>query len=207
MPDLRASASRSSAPLWAATPSKPGSSSAAAATPSALDDTTAWCDRLVLRVREAGAALLGPLPEGSPLERLRAAGKVQSATIDLNDLPAPLVLPSGVESAALRRYLRRRRPVVASALARTEVLRALVHAGEGAPAAGSKVLAGIDLVRINDRVVNAAGTLMPGSLRFPDAMQLATAQQLGPDLRQLVTYDERMAGAAKQLGITLASPG
>lgn len=53
-------------------------------------------------------ALLGPLPEASPLERLRAAGEVQTATLDLNDLPAPLVLPEGVElpSAALSRLRR-----------------------------------------------------------------------------------------------------
>ena len=35
-------------------------------------------------------ALLGPLPEGSPLERLRASGEVEPATGDLDDLPAPL---------------------------------------------------------------------------------------------------------------------
>jgi prevent-host-death family protein len=35
-------------------------------------------------------ALLSPLPEGSPLERLRAAGDVEAATGDLDDLPPPL---------------------------------------------------------------------------------------------------------------------
>lgn len=40
------------------------------------------------------------------------------------------------ESAALRRYLRRRRPPVSSALARTEVLRALLSAGSEAVARG-----------------------------------------------------------------------
>ncbi|MGO9560270.1 MAG: type II toxin-antitoxin system Phd/YefM family antitoxin [Acidimicrobiales bacterium] len=43
-------------------------------------------------------ALLGPLPEASPWERLRSAGEVQPATVDLNDLPPPLTLPTGVES-------------------------------------------------------------------------------------------------------------
>ena len=52
-------------------------------------------------------ALLAPLPEGSPLERLRAAGEVASATGDLDDLPRPLPpraaeLPSQV-LARLRR--------------------------------------------------------------------------------------------------------
>lgn len=42
-------------------------------------------------------ALLAPLPEGSVLERLRAAGEVEPATGDIADLPAPLVLPPGSE--------------------------------------------------------------------------------------------------------------
>jgi antitoxin (DNA-binding transcriptional repressor) of toxin-antitoxin stability system len=35
-------------------------------------------------------ALLGPLPEGSPLEQLRVAGEIEPATSDLDDLPPPL---------------------------------------------------------------------------------------------------------------------
>ncbi len=42
-------------------------------------------------------ALLGPLPGGSALDRLRAAGEVESATGDIDDLPAPLELDAGVE--------------------------------------------------------------------------------------------------------------
>jgi prevent-host-death family protein len=42
-------------------------------------------------------ALLTPIPEGSPLERMRAAGDVEPATADLDDLPEPLVLPPGTE--------------------------------------------------------------------------------------------------------------
>jgi prevent-host-death family protein len=52
-------------------------------------------------------ALLSPLPDGSPLERLRAAGDIAPATEDLDDLPPPLPsrgpdLPSTV-LARLRR--------------------------------------------------------------------------------------------------------
>lgn len=42
-------------------------------------------------------ALLTPIPEGSPLERMRAAGDVEAATADLDDLPEPLVLSTEVE--------------------------------------------------------------------------------------------------------------
>jgi len=110
------------------------------------------------------------------------------------------------ESAALRRYLRRRRPLLVSALARTEVVRALLPLGPDAVRRGHDVLARVGLVRINDRVLGAAGELMPVELRSLDAIHLATAQQLGVDLARIVTYDDRMASAANQLGVTVARP-
>jgi uncharacterized protein len=109
------------------------------------------------------------------------------------------------ESAALRRYLRRGRPLIASALARTEVTRALLSLGPDAVRRGQDVLARVALVRINDRILTAAGA-MPVELRSLDAIHLATAQQLGADLARIVTYDDRMAAAANQLGLTVARP-
>ncbi len=110
------------------------------------------------------------------------------------------------ESFALRRYLRRRQPLVSSALARTEVLRALLPAGDDAMSRGRAVLQRIDLVRVNDRILNVAGTLHPPELRSLDAIHLATAQELGDDLKTLVTYDDRMLAAAKWLGCRTAQP-
>ncbi len=110
------------------------------------------------------------------------------------------------ESTALRRYLRRRRPLVSSALARTEVLRALMPAGDQAVARGRSVLQRLDLVRVNDRILDAAGELHPPELRSLDAIHLATAQQLGHALSALVTYDDRMVTAAKQLGHRIVQP-
>ena len=110
------------------------------------------------------------------------------------------------ESLALRRYLRRREPVVSSALARTEVLRALLPAGDEAVTRGHGVLQRIDLVRVNDRILNAAGLLRPTEVRSLDAIHLATAHELGDELRALVTYDDRMASAAKQLGYRIVQP-
>jgi predicted nucleic acid-binding protein len=116
-----------------------------------------------------------------------------------------LVVEEG-ESAALRRYLRRRRPLVASALARVEVLRSLVDEGDAAVARGKAVLVRLDLVRLGDRVLDAAGELRPASLRSLDAIHLATALLLGRDLGRLVTYDGRMIDAARGLGLSTVSP-
>jgi prevent-host-death family protein len=50
-------------------------------------------------------ARLAPLPTGTPLEQLRAAGELDQASADLDDLPDPMTLPLGVEppSVTLRR--------------------------------------------------------------------------------------------------------
>lgn len=40
-------------------------------------------------------ALLTPIPDVSPLDRLRAVGDVESASADLSDLPEPLGVESG----------------------------------------------------------------------------------------------------------------
>jgi predicted nucleic acid-binding protein len=110
------------------------------------------------------------------------------------------------ESEELRRYLRGRRPRVSSALARTEVLRALLLAGEEAVSRGRAVLGRIDLVRVNDRVLDAAAAVLPEKVRSLDAIHLATAQQLGSDLATVLTYDERLAASAKALGLRVVSP-
>lgn len=110
------------------------------------------------------------------------------------------------ESDALRRYLRNRRPWVSSALARTEVMRALLFHGDAARKAGRRVLANLDLLRVDNRVLDLAGELLPYELRALDAIHLATAQRLGVDLGRLCTYDDRMRGAAEALGVAVIAP-
>jgi predicted nucleic acid-binding protein len=110
------------------------------------------------------------------------------------------------ESAALRRYLSRRQPLVSSALARTEVVRALMPSGPEAVARGELVLRRIQFLRINDRVLGEAGQMTPTELRSLDAIHLASARLLGAAVKQIVTYDERMAYAAKAGGWTVSAP-
>ena len=110
------------------------------------------------------------------------------------------------ESSALRKYLRRRRPLVSSALARTEVLRAVLLEGEDGVTRAREVLASVELIRLNNRVLDAAGVLRPDDVRSLDAIHLATAHQLGSDLGVLVTYDDRMLQAAHAMGLRTHAP-
>jgi prevent-host-death family protein len=56
-------------------------------------------------------AVLAPLPDRSPIERLRAAGDLVPSQHDLNDLPDPLPLEPGQEppSSTLARLRRNER--------------------------------------------------------------------------------------------------
>jgi uncharacterized protein len=110
------------------------------------------------------------------------------------------------ESAALRRYLRRRRPLVSSALARAEVTRAMLPLGDEALRRSREVLARIELIRISDRILGAAGIHEPVELRTLDAIHLATAAALGADLARIVTYDARLRTAAEATRYAVAAP-
>jgi uncharacterized protein len=110
------------------------------------------------------------------------------------------------ESLALRQFLRRRHRLASSALARTEVARALMEDGPVAVQRGWEVLQTMSLIRVSDRVLALAGELLPVKLRSLAAIHLATAQMLGKDFGRMVTYDERMAEAARALRLRVASP-
>lgn len=61
-------------------------------------------------------------------------------------------------------------------------------------------------VRVTDEVRDDAARL-PGRLRSLDAVHVASASLLGSDLVALVTYDQRMADAARGAGLPVAMPG
>lgn len=111
------------------------------------------------------------------------------------------------ESSALRAYLAgtAARPI-ASALLRTEVLRAVRLVGGEALATAREALRRVDLVSVDDRLLDAAGLLDPRVLRTLDAIHLATAIALGDDLEAILTYDGRLAGAARLVGLPTAAP-
>ena len=110
------------------------------------------------------------------------------------------------ESTALRRYLRGKRPLVTSALARTEVARAMLPLGPAAVARGEEVLRRLEVVRVNDEVLKTAGSMLPVELRSLDAIHLATAALIGADLARVCTYDDRMTSSAKALGLAVVAP-
>lgn len=117
------------------------------------------------------------------------------------------VLIAEPESGVLREFLSRRpERRVSSAILRTEALRAVRHLGSDALATVRDGLRNVDLVAIDDRILDAAGVLEPRILRTLDAIHVATALSIGDDLAEIVTYDDRMAEAARLLGLQTTSP-
>ena len=95
------------------------------------------------------------------------------------------------ESDALRRFLRRHRAdhLVTSALARVEVVRAVLIGGPPALAHARRQLSRLDQVMLSTEMLDRAATLSPNTqLRSLDAIHLAAAQVVGADLRAVVTY-------------------
>jgi predicted nucleic acid-binding protein len=111
------------------------------------------------------------------------------------------------ETVALRRWLRRRPRRVASALLGVELVRAARRAEvPSLVVEARRLLGGITLVGVDAAVLDRAAGLEPGQLRTLEAIHLATALSLGPELDAVVTYDRRMADAAATLGLVVAAP-
>lgn len=110
------------------------------------------------------------------------------------------------ESDALRGFLRDHALRSTCGLARTEVPRAVAHAGAAATDLAHEVLAGIQLMQLDDALLDAAGSLESVGLRSLDAIHLVAARRLGRDLTFVVTYDRRMASAAESIGLAVVAP-
>jgi len=111
------------------------------------------------------------------------------------------------ESATLRRFLLRWPQLTSAILLRTEAVRALRRAGYDSQVGAARRLFGsMRLIRLDEPMLDRAAELDPREMRSLDAVHLAAALTIGPDLGILVTYDERLAGAARQRGIKVSSP-
>lgn len=64
----------------------------------------------------------------------------------------------------------------------------------------------VQAVGIGDAVVESAGHLPDPLLRSLDAIHLATALLIREDVDALLTYDERLADAARSHGLPVAAP-
>lgn len=111
------------------------------------------------------------------------------------------------ESVALRMRLRRWPDRASATLLRTETVRALRRSGnDHLVGAARRLFAAVYLVRLDEPLLDRAGDLGPAPLRSLDAVHLAAALAIGPDLGALFTYDARLMEAALAQGLDVESP-
>jgi uncharacterized protein len=68
------------------------------------------------------------------------------------------------------------------------------------------LLARINLVELTPSIASEAATVRPPTLRSLDAIHLASFLTLRPEVKALVTYDVRLADAARSVGAQAESP-
>jgi predicted nucleic acid-binding protein len=111
------------------------------------------------------------------------------------------------ESPALRTWLETSdRQPVSSDLARTELVRAVRRSQPERVLRARAILERIDVLELTSTVFDHAGRVDPVELRSLDALHLAAAIALGDHLEAIVTYDERLASAARANGIAVIAP-
>jgi predicted nucleic acid-binding protein len=109
------------------------------------------------------------------------------------------------ETDALVRVIEDDPATISSALSVVEVVRA-VRRVRGDVRRADAVLGGIALVPIDAGIIRSAAELSPSTLRSLDAIHLATALSLTGDVSRLVTYDTRLAAAARSMKVPVSSP-
>jgi predicted nucleic acid-binding protein len=111
------------------------------------------------------------------------------------------------ETPALHDWVTTNAPeLVSSDLLRTELLRAVRRSGAAHDLDVDDGLAAIDMLPATGAVFDAAGTLEPLELRSLDAVHLATAIDIRDDCDGFITYDDRLAAAARHHGLDVLAP-
>lgn len=114
------------------------------------------------------------------------------------------------ESLALRAWLREHSPLLTSRISTVEVARAIGRKDDGGVARGRaavrEAFTSVALTELDAGIANRAAELGPATLRALDAIHLATALAIGRELEVLVTYDARLADAARAAGLEVVAP-
>ena len=108
-------------------------------------------------------------------------------------------------SGAMRSWFARNTDCWSSQLLSTESIRAAARLALDVRSVEA-VLDAITLVLPAESTFRLAATLAPQALRSLDALHLASALELGPDLEGIVTYDDRIIRAAEAVSVVVATP-
>lgn len=109
------------------------------------------------------------------------------------------------ESLALHRWYVEAERVVTSRIGIVETYRASsrhLHDSDHR----DHLIGELDVIELDSSIAREAGRIEPPGIRTLDAIHLASALRLLPDLDAFVTYDDRLADAARALGLPVVRP-
>ena len=95
---------------------------------------------------------------------------------------------------------------VSSALLRIELIRTVTRAMPAMLPDARDLLLAFSNIAIDDDIVEGAMNEPDRALRSLDAIHLATARILGPDLDVVISYDDRLIKAATDAGLATVTP-
>ncbi len=112
------------------------------------------------------------------------------------------------ETAGLARWLAGQPNLlhVSSIVIRVEVPRAVWRADPTALPESYRVIRRLVEVELTDEVLGRAASIRPAALRSIDAIHLASALSIRRELTAFVAYDKRLLAAARETGLSAASP-
>jgi len=68
------------------------------------------------------------------------------------------------------------------------------------------ILRDVEILEVDADIGRVAASIEPPTVRTLDAIHLASALALGPELEAFVTYDDRLADAARNVGLPVVRP-
>ncbi len=109
------------------------------------------------------------------------------------------------ESPAVYRWFTEAPRIATSRIGIVETVRASSRR-EHDPAHRDQVLRDVEVIDLDPAIAGVAAAIAPSAIRTLDAIHLATALALMPELDAFVTYDDRLADAARGLGLPVVRP-
>jgi len=108
-------------------------------------------------------------------------------------------------SAPFYRWWLEAEGIVTSRIGTIEMARAVQRRPHDAEALGL-VLRRLTVLELDEAIARVAAAIEPPGIRTLDAIHLATGLSLLPELDAFVTYDDRLADAARAVGLPVVRP-
>jgi hypothetical protein len=115
-----------------------------------------------------------------------------------------LVLDETHSPAMFRWYIEHPR-VIVSRVGVVETRRAASR-GQHDPMQLESIVGSVEVLELDEATARSAALVGPPQLRTLDAIHLASAMTLMPELDAFVTYDDRLAAAARAVGLPVVRP-